>query len=153
MDISIIRIGTVLYRTVPYARTEIAARLELWNKGHLDALAAISRANIRPPSGIIKARRAARRAAQLLRKNQFARAAALAGSLSVADATHDTINDIGPLFPNPCGVDPEDLHDLYGPTAPPPGGSAIVGRHSGPPPDLRGIYPFSFFSPRRRLEK
>jgi hypothetical protein len=37
----------------------------------------------------------------------------------VADATQDTINAIGPLFPDPGTVDPQDLLDLYGPAAPP----------------------------------
>ena len=100
-------------------RAEIASRLDLWSRGQLDVLATRARANIRPPSGRSKSQRAARRAAQLLRKNQFARAAALAGSLGVADATPDTIAGIPPLFPNPGIVDPQDLLDYYGPAAPP----------------------------------
>jgi hypothetical protein len=97
----------------------VAARQDLWNKGHLDVLASKAKVNIRPPSGRIKTQRAARRAAELTRKNQFARAVALAWSLRVADATEDTINGIGPLFPDPRRVDPPDLMDYYGPAAPP----------------------------------
>jgi len=55
----------------------------------------------------------------LLKKNQFAKASAMAGSLGDADATHDTIDAISPLFPNPGVVDPHDLIDMYGPIAPP----------------------------------
>ena len=47
------------------------------------------------------------------------RAATLAWSLGVADATEDIIKGIGPLFPDPGGVDPQDLMDYYGPDAPP----------------------------------
>ena len=85
----------------------------------MDVLAARAKASIRPPSGRSKSQRAARRAAQLLRKNQFARAAALAGSLGVADATPDTIAGIPPFFPDPGVVDPQDLLDYFGPAAPP----------------------------------
>ena len=53
------------------------------------------------------------------RKNQFARAAALAGSLEVADATEDTIRAIPPLLPEPCWVSLDDLLDYFGPAAPP----------------------------------
>ena len=93
--------------------------MDLWNKGHLDILAARAKAHIRPPSGRSKTQREARRAAQLLRKNQIARSAALSGSLGIAEATTDTINAIGPLFPDPGPVDPQDLRDFYGPVAPP----------------------------------
>ncbi len=79
-------------------KAEIAARLDLWNRGRLDTLAARARTAIRPPSGKSKAQQAARRAAQLLRKNQFARAASLSGSLGIAHATEDTIKAIGHLF-------------------------------------------------------
>ena len=41
------------------------------------------------------------------------------GSLGVAEATHDTIDAIGPLFPDLGVVDPQDLIDLYGLAAPP----------------------------------
>jgi hypothetical protein len=37
----------------------------------------------------------------------------------VADATPDTINAIGPLFPDSGPLDPQDLLDPYGPAAPP----------------------------------
>ena len=100
-------------------KAEIASRLDLWNRGQLDVLAARAKANTRIPSGRSKSQRVARRAAQLLRKNQFARAAALAGSLGVADATPDTIAAIPPLFPDPGVVDPQDLLDYFGPEAPP----------------------------------
>jgi hypothetical protein len=100
-------------------KAEMTIRLDLWNKGELDILAARAKAASRPPSGRSKSQRAARRAAQLLKKNQFARAAALAGSLGVADATEDTLKAIPHLFPEPGGVSQADLMDLYGPAAPP----------------------------------
>jgi hypothetical protein len=87
-------------------KTEVAARLDLWNKDLLDVFADKAKANIRPPSGRSKMQRATRRAAQLLRKNQFSRAASLAGSLGVVDATEDTICGLGPLFPDPGVVGP-----------------------------------------------
>ena len=100
-------------------KSEVAARLDLWNRGLLDVLVAKAKANIRSPSDRSKTQRATRRAAQLLRKKQFSRAAALAGSLGVADATEDTINGLGPVFPDPSVVDPQDLMDYYGLVAPP----------------------------------
>jgi hypothetical protein len=123
-------------------KSEVAARLDLWKRGLLDVLADKAKANIRPPSGRSKTHRAARRAAQLLRKNQFSRADALAGSLGVADATEDTIHGLGPLFPDPGAVDPTDLMDYYGPAAPPPpGGPVPVIRYSGDAPELSGRTP------------
>jgi len=100
------------------ARYEIATRLDLWNKGQLDTLAARAKTAIRPPFGRSKAHRAARRAAQLLRKNHFASEAALSGSLRVADAAEDTIKAIGLLFPEPSTVSPQDLLDYFGPATP-----------------------------------
>jgi hypothetical protein len=100
-------------------KAEMTQRLELWNKGQLDTLATRAKAAICLPSGRSKSQRAARRASQLLRKNQFARAAALAESLGVAEATHDMIKAIPPLFPEPSRVSPEDLLDYFGPDAPP----------------------------------
>jgi hypothetical protein len=79
----------------------MAVRLYLWNKGLLDELVSRAKARIRPPSGRSKSHRAARRAAQLIKKNQFARAAQLAGSLGVAEANEDTIRGIPPMFPEP----------------------------------------------------
>jgi hypothetical protein len=100
-------------------KAEMAARLDLWNRGDLDTLSHRARSAVRPASGRSKAQRAARRAAQLIRKNQFSRAAALAGSLGVAEATAETLKAIGPLFPEPRRVSEADILDLYGPAAPP----------------------------------
>jgi len=100
-------------------KAEMAQRVELWNKGQLDILAARAKTATRLPSGRSKSQRVARRAAQLPRKNQFARAAALARSPGVADATEDTIRAISPLFLEPGWVSPEDLLDYFGPAAPP----------------------------------
>jgi len=52
---------------------------------------------------------------QLLHKNQFARAAQLAGSLGVAEASEDTIKYTAPLFPAPRVVAPADMMAYYGP--------------------------------------
>jgi hypothetical protein len=100
-------------------KSEIAAKLDLWNKGQLDTLAARVKSAIRPPSGKSKAQRATRRAAQLLRKNQFVRVATLSGSLGVADITEDTIKAISPLFPERGIVSPTDLLHYYGQATPP----------------------------------
>ena len=97
----------------------MATRLDLWNKGHLAVLAAREKANNRPPTGRSKTQRVSRRVAHLLSKTQCARATTLAGSLGVVEATHDTVNAIGPLFLDPGRVDPQDLLDYYGPHAPP----------------------------------
>ena len=73
-----------------------------------------------PPGKRSKAARVARRAARLLRKSQFARAASLARRLGVADATPDTLAALRTLFPDSFGVSEIDLHDHYGSVAPPP---------------------------------
>jgi len=95
----------------------MAARLDLWNKGALDVLAAKAKCAIRPPSGRSKTQRAARRAAHLLRKNMFARAAILSGSLGVADATEEIIRATPPL--SRSTVSAQDLLDYFGPSTPP----------------------------------
>ena len=86
-------------RIVFNGQSKDGTRIELWNKGQLDILATRAKAAIRLPSGRSKSQRASRRAAQVLRKNQFAKTATLAGSLGVADATEDTIRATPPLFP------------------------------------------------------
>jgi hypothetical protein len=98
----------------------MATRLDLWNQGKLEEMAARAKSLTRPPSRRSKVQRAARRAAKLLRKNQFARAASLSSRLGVANATEDIINGIAPLFPKPCVVSQQDLLDYFGPPAPPP---------------------------------
>jgi hypothetical protein len=55
-------------------KAEVVARLDLWNIGALEELAVRVQAFRRPPFGRSKTQRVARKAAYLLRKNQFARA-------------------------------------------------------------------------------
>ena len=97
----------------------MAARLDLWNIGALEDLTGRAQASKRLPSGRSKTQRAAKKIAQLLRKNECARAAHLAGNLGVAKANEDTIKVIAPLFPTPGVVEPTNLMAYYGPTAAP----------------------------------
>ena len=62
-----------------------------------------------------KKAKAARRAAALLRHNQFARAAILEDIKGIADATQDTMDAIRDLFKEPSVVDEASLRRLYGP--------------------------------------
>jgi hypothetical protein len=68
-----------------------------------------------PPSGRNKRQRSAMRATQLMRKNQFARVAQLAGSLGIAECNDGTIKDIDPLFLEHGLVLESDLLAYYGP--------------------------------------
>jgi hypothetical protein len=80
-------------------KTEVAARLDLWNKGKFEKLS-IRAKNAKADKS--KSHRAAKRAARLLHKNQFANATQLAGSLGIAEAHEDTIKGIEPMFLEPC---------------------------------------------------
>jgi hypothetical protein len=102
-------------------KSEITARFDLWRRGLIPELTARAKAQaqLRPQGNRRKSARAARRAARLIRKNQFSRAANLAGSLGIADATLDTLHSLPSLFPEPTTISEEDLKDFYGPTAAP----------------------------------
>jgi len=93
------------------------ARIDLWQRGDLTALASMAVATRMdlPRKNRIKMAKAARRAASLLRHNQLARAAGLADSKGIADATQDTLDAIPDLFKAHGAVDKATLRRLYGP--------------------------------------
>jgi len=102
-------------------KSEIPARLDLWRRGLIPEVTARAKAQaqLRSQENRIKFARATRRAARLIRKNQFSRAANLAGSLGIADATPDTLRALLSLFPKPTTISEEDLKDFYGLAAAP----------------------------------
>ena len=83
------------------------------------AARATTHARLRSSASRNKTARAARRATRLIHKNQFSRAANLAGGLGIADATPNTLLALPSLFPEPLVISEEDLRDYYGPAAPP----------------------------------
>ena len=102
-------------------KSETEARVDLWQRGKLRELAERARAaKLQHPHGTrSKKAKAARRAAALLRHNQFARAAGLADNKGIADASLDTLDAIPELFKEPGQVDEEVLRRLYGPKVTP----------------------------------
>jgi hypothetical protein len=98
------------------AKAETEARDDLWQRGKLSELVnmAIAAKLDRPPGNRSKKAKATRRAAALLRHNQFARAAGLADSKGIADASQDTLDAIPDLFKDPGKVDEETVRKLYG---------------------------------------
>jgi len=102
-------------------RAETTARLDLWHRGLIPELTARAKAQakLRQHPNRSKSARAARRAPRLIHKNQFSRAANLAGSQGIADATPDTLHALPSLFPEPTTISEEDLRDFYGPVAAP----------------------------------
>jgi len=102
-------------------KAETEARIDLWHRGKLNELAnrALAAKREHPPGSRSKKAKAARRAAALLRHNQFARAAGLADSKGIADASQDTLDAIPDLFKDPEPVAEETLRKLYGPRVTP----------------------------------
>ena len=91
-----VRYGTVLYFMLQICKLKTEARLDLWHRGELIALAtraAAAKAGL-PRQERNKKAQSARRAMALLRHNQFARAAGLADTKGIADATQDTLDAI-----------------------------------------------------------
>ena len=98
-------------------KAETEARLDLWQRGELAALAsrvAAARMDL-PQRDRSKKAKATRRASTLLRHNQFARVAGLADNKGIADATQDTIDAIPDMFKEPGTVDEATLRRLYAP--------------------------------------
>jgi hypothetical protein len=102
-------------------KSETEARIDLWQRGKLSELAnkALFAKLEHPPGTRSKKAKADRRAAALLRHNQFARAAGLADSKGIADASQETLDAIPDLFKDPEQVDEETLRKLYGPRVTP----------------------------------
>jgi hypothetical protein len=102
-------------------KTEVTARLDIWQRGHLEDLAhrVKAQASFRPIFMRIKAQRLARRAARLMYKQTIAKAAQLARSLELANPNLDTLHSRYHLFPEPRDVQTADLQELYGPLASP----------------------------------
>ena len=98
-------------------RAETEVRISPWQRGELHTLASRVAATRmeRPQRTRSKKARAAKRAASLLRHNQFARAAGLADNKCIADASKDTMDAIPNLFKEPCVVDEESLRRLHAP--------------------------------------
>jgi hypothetical protein len=99
--------------------------LDLWHKRELPALvarAAEAKAAL-PKRERSKKAKVAKRATALLRHSQFVRAAGLADSKGIANATQDTLDAIPDLFKAPGVIPQETLRRLYGPK--------IVPTHAG----------------------
>ena len=102
-------------------KAKVNVRMDLWHRVLLEEFALRSKvqSHSHPTNQRSKIARAARRAARLIYKQQFARAASLADNLGVVDVTSDTLESLRHLFPAPSGVPEEDLLDHYDLAAPP----------------------------------
>ena len=102
-------------------KAETELRLDLGHHNDLQELAnrAMTARLARPANTRSKKTKKALRAVTLLRHNQCARAAGLAESKGVADATPGTLKALPSLFKDPGVVEEATLRRLYGPEVPP----------------------------------
>jgi hypothetical protein len=103
------------------AKAETEAKIVFCQRGELRELTSkVVAARLEHlPGNCSKKSKVDRRATTLLRHNMFARAAGLAVSKGLANATQNTLDAIPDMFKEPCHVNEDTLRRLYGPRVTP----------------------------------